>query len=275
MADKAILYDATRCTACRGCQVACKQWNYLPGEKTKFFAKAGGYQNPSDLSSITWCIVRLYEVMKGDEVEWLFRRNHCFHCTDAACIKACPVEPVKAMTRHPKFGTVFVNQDLCIACGACEEYCPFGVPHVDENLVKSRKCTACYDRVANGLIPACATTCPTKAIRYGTMDEILAIASARTKVLKKEGFNPVMYGKTQLGGLHSMLLLPEKLDYYPDLPANPKISKDLGSLEQPTKAMPSISMGVASLGLAVVAIEKLRQRRNSLMTKKLEEVASD
>ena len=27
MAEKAILYDATKCTACRGCQVACKQWN--------------------------------------------------------------------------------------------------------------------------------------------------------------------------------------------------------------------------------------------------------
>lgn len=267
MADNAFLYDGSLCIACRSCQVACKQWNYLPGEKTKFFAAAGGYQNPSDLSPITWTIMMFYEIMKGDEVEWLFRRFHCFHCTDAACIKACPVEPVKAMMRHPKFGTVFVNQDLCIGCGACEEYCTFGVPHVDEKLEKSRKCTGCYDRVANGLLPACATTCPTKAIRYGTMDEMLSIAAARTKVLKKRGFKPVLYGKTQLKGLHSLLLLPGKLEYYQDLPANPKISKDLGSLEQPVRALPSLSLAAASLGLAVVGIEKLRQRRNTLAVK--------
>ena len=29
------LIDTTLCTACRGCQVACKQWNVLPGLRTK------------------------------------------------------------------------------------------------------------------------------------------------------------------------------------------------------------------------------------------------
>lgn len=27
---KTILVDVSRCTGCRGCQVACKQWNELP-----------------------------------------------------------------------------------------------------------------------------------------------------------------------------------------------------------------------------------------------------
>jgi len=27
MPEMAILYDTTRCTGCRGCEVACKQWN--------------------------------------------------------------------------------------------------------------------------------------------------------------------------------------------------------------------------------------------------------
>ena len=31
---KAILVDSTKCTACRGCQVACKQWNNLEAEET-------------------------------------------------------------------------------------------------------------------------------------------------------------------------------------------------------------------------------------------------
>ena len=33
MADNkevAMLFDSSHCTGCRGCQVACKQWNVLP-----------------------------------------------------------------------------------------------------------------------------------------------------------------------------------------------------------------------------------------------------
>ena len=28
--EVAILFDASHCTGCKGCQVACKQWNGLP-----------------------------------------------------------------------------------------------------------------------------------------------------------------------------------------------------------------------------------------------------
>ena len=59
MADKAILYDATKCTACRGCQVACKQWNendeYIPPPSDPNGVMAhnwGSYENPPDLSPI-------------------------------------------------------------------------------------------------------------------------------------------------------------------------------------------------------------------------------
>lgn len=31
---KAALVDMTKCTACRGCQVACKAWNDRKGEST-------------------------------------------------------------------------------------------------------------------------------------------------------------------------------------------------------------------------------------------------
>ena len=27
--EMAMLYDASKCTGCKGCQVACKQWNVL------------------------------------------------------------------------------------------------------------------------------------------------------------------------------------------------------------------------------------------------------
>jgi formate dehydrogenase beta subunit len=260
MAENAFLYDGSLCIACRSCQVACKQWNYLPGEKTHFFAKAGGYQNPSDLSPITWTIIKFYEVMDNGKVEWLFRRFHCQHCTDAACIKACPVEPIKAMTRHPEFQTVYVNQELCIGCGACVDACPFGVPHVDEKLGKSRKCTGCYDRVSNGLTTACAKTCPTQAITYGPKDAIYKRAADRFNELKKMKFKPVMYGTKELGGLHSILVLPAPLSKYPDIPTNPQVPKDLGMLHEIIRAMPGITLTAAMVGLAMAKLREVREK---------------
>ena len=43
--SKSFFIDTTLCTACRGCQVACKQWHDLPAEATE---NRGSYQNPPD-----------------------------------------------------------------------------------------------------------------------------------------------------------------------------------------------------------------------------------
>jgi formate dehydrogenase iron-sulfur subunit len=75
--------------------------------------------------------------------------------------------------------------------------CPFNIPTFtwDEGLfgggTKIRKCTLCIDRVSNGLEPACVKTCPTGALRFGTRDEMVALAQDR---LAK---NPQRYYKDQ------------------------------------------------------------------------------
>jgi len=56
--SKSFLVDTTLCTACRGCQVACKQWHDLPAEET---VNRGSYQNPADLSFDTYKLVRMNE----------------------------------------------------------------------------------------------------------------------------------------------------------------------------------------------------------------------
>ena len=55
---KTILVDVSRCTGCRGCQVACKQWNELPATDT---VQTGSYQNPPDMNGDTYKIVRFRE----------------------------------------------------------------------------------------------------------------------------------------------------------------------------------------------------------------------
>jgi hypothetical protein len=63
--------------------VACKQWHDLPAEKT---VNQGSYQNPADLSFVTYKLVRFEEVMVGGKLKWLFFPDQCRHCIDPPCV---------------------------------------------------------------------------------------------------------------------------------------------------------------------------------------------
>ncbi len=222
--QKARLVDISKCMGCRGCQVACKQWNELQAEKTKFFAAKGGYQNPAALSTDTWILVKFYEKQTEDGLTWRFRAHTCMHCTEAACIEICPTEP-KAMSRDQTTGFVYVNEERCIGCGVCAEACPFGVPHVDANRGVSTKCSGCMARIENGMIPACAQACPGEAITFGDLSALLAKANERISYLKTKGYTPHLYGESESGGLRTLFIMPEGLLFY-GLPAKPKSKVD-------------------------------------------------
>src|SRR4030042_4591645 len=87
MAEKAILYDSTRCIACRACQVACKQWWELPADKT---INKGTYENPTILTSSTWNRILFQETEENGKLKWIFTRRACMHCTNAVCVWVCP-----------------------------------------------------------------------------------------------------------------------------------------------------------------------------------------
>ena len=269
MAEKGILFDMEKCIACRACQVACKQWNELPAEKTTFFAAAGGYQNPIGLSPKTYTLVKFYEVEKDNRLRWLFRVQRCFHCVDPACVKACPVSP-KAMTHLKDQGIVYVNKDLCIGCGACHEYCPWNTPQIDDTIGKSTKCTFCVDRVTNGLEPACAKACTTGAITFGEYDKIKMMAQKASDRLKKKGRNPVIYGEKELEtGMHKIYVLPEPLDFYPDLPKSPKVSEDLGFFHELLKPLGKLTLTAALVGMVLAKIKE-KKNKDKLVSKEEE-----
>jgi len=213
---KAILYDATKCTACRGCQVACKQWNELEAEET---TNRGTYENPPDLSPHTWIKIKFIELEKEGKLGWLFARQACMHCTDASCAQVCPTGAISHQD-----GFVIIDQGWCIGCGYCIQACPFHVPHKDEVLGTARKCTSCIDRRSGDLEPACVKTCPTSALMFGDRDLLVAEGRARVEALKAEGYsNAYLYGDEELGGLHVLYVLDDSPAAY-GLPESPQVA---------------------------------------------------
>ncbi|MEZ7196795.1 4Fe-4S dicluster domain-containing protein [Pseudodesulfovibrio karagichevae] len=174
--SKTFFIDLTKCTACRGCQVACKQWKKLPAEKTENW---GSHQNPKDLSGSTLKLVRFEEVETDNGMQWLFFPEQCRHCVEPPCLDAMTIPG--SIIHDQETGAV-VYTDLTADepdKDAFSMACPYNIPRVEEKSGRVVKCDMCIDRVKVGLLPACVQTCPTGTMNFGERDEMLALAEER------------------------------------------------------------------------------------------------
>ena len=121
------------------------------------------------------------------------------------------------------WGAVLKDYDNCIGCQYCSYACPFHIPKYRKRQDIVTKCTLCYERVEEGLTPACVRTCPTDALQFGDRDELMQYAEERVKFLRVNGFpNATIYGKFELGGLNMLYVLTDSPDKF-DLPVDPKV----------------------------------------------------
>jgi formate dehydrogenase iron-sulfur subunit len=215
------LIDIANCIGCRACQVACKQWNEKDGEPTQLESDLG-FTNPATLSARTLTLIAFHEwenAQKPGGIESAFVMQRCLHCLEPACVSACPTT---ALSRQSD-GPVRYDSDECIGCRYCQLACPWDVPTSDWNSLapKISKCTHCNDRVGQPLptafngqalnehetqrfegsieTPACVKACPADALRYGTRDEMLALAHKRIAD-RPDKYVDHVYGEKELGG---------------------------------------------------------------------------
>ncbi|OWZ83677.1 4Fe-4S dicluster domain-containing protein [Natranaerobius trueperi] len=202
--DYTMLFDESICAGCEACTVACKQIHELPNEVFR-----------TKMAEIEW----------GDfpNVASVFNKNACYHCEDAACIKACPT----GACHKSEEGLTVMNSDVCINCNWCVTSCPFGYIAPDRSNGVMEKCSMCEERLREGKDTLCKETCTTRAIKGGSRDEMIRYGRKRVEKLKEQGFNEAnLYGEKQLGGLKVLSVLrydPEKYS----LPKDPQIPLSL------------------------------------------------
>jgi formate dehydrogenase iron-sulfur subunit len=179
---KSMMMDTSRCTACRGCQVACKQWHGHPGTKTK---QTGTYQNPPDFTPETWKVVRFAEgKAQNGKPYWYFFSDMCRHCLSPGCMEGNKKDEI--VMDQATGAVVYSQATKTLDFKKVHGGCPYDIPRQDAGSKVIRKCNLCIDRLKANMIPACALSCPTGSLQFGDREEILKKVEARVAELKKD-----------------------------------------------------------------------------------------
>ena len=149
--------------------------------------------------------------INGDETELTFPRR-CMHCVNPPCVKLCPW----GAARQLENGISRIDSDICLGGSKCKKVCPWDVPQRQTgtglylDILPSLagngvmyKCDRCYNRIADGELPACIEACPEEMQTIGPRDEIIKKAHQLAKEI--DGY---IYGENENGGTNTIYVSP-------------------------------------------------------------------
>ena len=152
LSEYIIYVDPSKCVACKSCSIAC----------------AVEHSESKNIYQAVFEEVLQRPRTKLVAADNLYVPMRCMHCDPAPCVEACPTGAM----HHTEEGFVLADREKCIGCRTCLLACPFGHPLYDSEQ-KVIKCDHCIDRFKAGLPPACVEACPTGALRYGRVEDLL------------------------------------------------------------------------------------------------------
>ncbi len=207
MAQKAILFDSSRCTGCQACAAACGKVRRtpLPGVPAadrgphEGAAVADDYERTADLDGGAVLAVTFRErTVEGHGLVWEVGRKSCVHCASAPCAEVCPTG---ALARDEETGLVLAHSGRCVSCFLCSLACPVDVPRPGGAGGAVAKCDGCVGRVRGDLPPLCVEACPLDALAWGDREEMIAQANDRMGWLQERGYGRAcVLGVSEQGG---------------------------------------------------------------------------
>ncbi len=241
--SKTILIDTSRCTACRGCQIACKEWHELPANKT-YQVGWGSHQNPQDLNPNNYKLVRFNEHLTDGIIRWNFFPDQCRHCEIAPCKETGDMYIEEAIVQDEKTGAiVFTSKTKSFdkeQFAEIKEACPYNIPRRDEKTGLLSKCTMCNDRIHRGMPPACVKVCPTGTMQFGEREDMLKFAEKRLAELKKDWPEARLADPDSVNVIYLLIDKPENYHEFAVAESNigPMSKKQFfATLARPFKAM--------------------------------------
>ncbi len=156
----AFYFDASQCSGCKTCQVACKDKHNLPvGLRWRnVYEIAGGqWHRKGDKNWISG--VHSYNISLS-----------CNHCEEPICMKKCPNKAIY----KKEDGLVLIDEKRCMGCEYCKWACPYGALHLHPATGKMTKCTFCNDYIQKGMLPSCVTSCPMRVLEAGDLEKLKA-----------------------------------------------------------------------------------------------------
>jgi anaerobic dimethyl sulfoxide reductase subunit B (iron-sulfur subunit) len=152
----AFTFDASACSGCKACQIACKDKNNLPVGVL--------WRRVVEISGGSW------EKQNDAWITDVFAYNlsiACNHCVHPKCAGVCPTDAY--VVRED--GIVYIDESKCVGCGYCSWACPYSAPMYNPEAGHMTKCNFCYDNIDAGLSPACVAACPMRVLEFATVDD--------------------------------------------------------------------------------------------------------